>query len=650
MSLSFLAGLACLFLSSLPAARAQDTVQLLDINTNVWSYNDSGADLGTAWRDTSYLENPSWRAGVGLFGVEPTVPYPYPVPVRTPLVLGAGRMTYYFRTHFAVTQSPSGILVSGTAYVDDGAVFYVNGTEVGRVRLTNNPVHNTNRALVAIPEGVAVSFSVPSSALVQGDNVIAVEVHQNAVTSADVIFGLQLQATMAEAPRILTLNEPSDRTVPQGESTVLTVAGAGAPAPVYYWYHNGVFDPRGNGSALALNEVGAADAGAYHVVLSNFLGTATSRTAQVNVLLDTNAPAILYALGSNDLTRILLVFSEAPNFDQATDPFAYLLQFRDGSDSGLFVYSADLTDGTNVTLTTDARDPSVRYNVTLNGPIGDRFGNELPVGTTIPVASFINAVVPLAQSWRYEQSGTDLGTSWRGSAFNDSAWSSGPAPLDVIRFFPDSLPPFCRTGPPELPDNVGTCLLTLSNANSSAQLPAMYFRTKFNFSGDAAHTVLHLQALVDDGAVFYLNGVELCRVGMPGGPVAYTTFAARTVINATNETFDLSGAGLLQGENVLAVEVHQDGPTSPDLTFALRLDAIVPEIIAPRRQALIEAPRMAFNVAAGDVAISWTPAGGLLQAASEPIGPWSVVSPSHPPDRHSERANVARRFFRVLVP
>ncbi len=578
------------------------------------------------------------------------MPYPYPVPVRTSLVLGAGRQTYYFRTHFTVTQSPLGIIVAGTAYVDDGAVFYANGTEVARVRLANGPVSSTNRASVAIPEGVAFSFSVPSSALVMGDNIMAVEVHQNAVTSADAIFGLGLQATMTELPRILTVDEPADRTIPQGESSVLAVSGAGAPAPAYFWYHNGLRDLRGNGSALALNDVGAADAGTYFVVLSNAIGSVTSRVAQVNVLLDTNPPVILYALAANDPSRIMVRFNEAPVYEEASDSFAYALTFRDGSDSGIYVYSAEVADGTNVTLTTDARDPGLLYSVEVVGTLGDRFFNYIAVGTSIPVAAFTNTVVPLGQAWRYERSGTDLGTSWRANAFDDAAWSSGPAPLDVVRYFDNSPPPFCRDDLPDIFQAVGTCLLTLSNANNTAQLPSMYFRTRFNFTGAAAHSVLRVEALVDDGAVFYLNGVELSRVGMPAGAVSYSTLAGRTVVNAGYETLEMSGAGLLQGENVLAVEVHQDSPISPDLTFGLRLTAIVPDNVAQRRQALIEAPRMAFNLAAGDVAVSWTPTSGLLQASSEAIGPWSVISPSHPPSRHAEPANRARRFFRVFVP
>ena len=46
---------------------------------------------------------------------------------------------------------------------------------------------------------------------------------------------------------------------------------------------------------------------------------------------------------------------------------------------------------------------------------------------------------------------------------------------------------------------------------------------------------MNLTALVDDGAVIYLNGEEVRRIGMPDGPIQFGTFANRTVNNADFE-------------------------------------------------------------------------------------------------------------------
>ena len=57
----------------------------------------------------------------------------------------------------------------------------------------------------------------------------------------------------------------------------------------------------------------------------------------------------------------------------------------------------------------------------------------------------------------------------------------------------------------------GTPLVALSNAANTTLIPTIYFRTRFTFAGDAACSILCLQTIVNDGAVFYLDGVEKVR-------------------------------------------------------------------------------------------------------------------------------------------
>ena len=61
----------------------------------------------------------------------------------------------------------------------------------------------------------------------------------------------------------------------------------------------------------------------------------------------------------------------------------------------------------------------------------------------------------------------------------------------------------------------------------------------------------------DDGAVVYLNGVEVHRANMPGGAVSFTTAASTALGGADESTFfetALSPSALVEGTNVLAVE------------------------------------------------------------------------------------------------
>ena len=90
---------------------------------------------------------------------------------------------------------------------------------------------------------------------------------------------------------------------------------------------------------------------------------------------------------------------------------------------------------------------------------------------------------------------------------------------------------------------------------------------------------MYFSNYLDDGAVFYLNGVEIQRVGMPAGTISYATPASRSVGDATTpDTFIVSGpllTNLVVGTNVLAVEVHQVNATSSDIVFGSALRTIV---------------------------------------------------------------------------
>jgi hypothetical protein len=110
-----------------------------------------------------------------------------------------------------------------------------------------------------------------------------------------------------------------------------------------------------------------------------------------------------------------------------------------------------------------------------------------------------------------------------------------------------------------------------------------YFRTKFNYTGPLTGVTLRARIMLDDGAILYLNGNELPRIGVGSGANAYLLQANRTVGDASVETVDLPPNQLVNGENVLAVSVHQfspDGPQSPtvgssDVVWGMILDALV---------------------------------------------------------------------------
>lgn len=100
-----------------------------------------------------------------------------------------------------------------------------------------------------------------------------------------------------------------------------------------------------------------------------------------------------------------------------------------------------------------------------------------------------------------------------------------------------------------------------------------WFRTDFTFDGDPAATELHLECVLDDGAVVFLNGVEVLRENMPSGAVDASTLASSAVDAAAEVYADIDASALLVGDNVLAVQLHQAEAEDADLAFGCTLVA-----------------------------------------------------------------------------
>ena len=155
-------------------------------------------------------------------------------------------------------------------------------------------------------------------------------------------------------------------------------------------------------------------------------------------------------------------------------------------------------------------------------------------------------LVATGSTWLYVDDGSDLGTDWRESDYDDSNWSSGPAQLG----FGD-----------------GDEATTLASGHIT-----YYFRHHFNLENVGNIVGLSLEILRDDGAVVYLNGTEVYRTNMPTGTITANTFAAGAI--ETNEFFvhEFDASALQEGNNVVAVEVHQASLTSSDVSFDFSLE------------------------------------------------------------------------------
>ncbi|MHA3770035.1 Ig-like domain-containing protein [Verrucomicrobiota bacterium sgz303538] len=163
-------------------------------------------------------------------------------------------------------------------------------------------------------------------------------------------------------------------------------------------------------------------------------------------------------------------------------------------------------------------------------------------------------LVPVGSTWKYLDNGTNQGTAWRAASFNDGAWASGPAELGY--------------------GDGDEATVVSYGPNSSARYTTTYFRYSFSVANPAAFVSLKLRLLRDDGAVVYLNGVEVRRDNMPTGTITSTTLASTALSAPAEDTFyetSIATTNLVAGTNVLAVEVHQANGTSTDVSFDLEL-------------------------------------------------------------------------------
>ena len=163
-------------------------------------------------------------------------------------------------------------------------------------------------------------------------------------------------------------------------------------------------------------------------------------------------------------------------------------------------------------------------------------------------------LIPEKAAWNYNDSGIDLGAESSPSSFDDAAWSREHAVLGYGN---------------------GDETTTLSfGANAANKNITTYFRKKFMVEDTAGRTALQLQLKRDDGAVVYINGIEVYRNNMPQGPITNTSLAINFVEGGEEDVFvtsNLDKSVLVIGENTIAVEIHQNTATSTDLRFDLSL-------------------------------------------------------------------------------
>ncbi len=207
------------------------------------------------------------------------------------------------------------------------------------------------------------------------------------------------------------------------------------------------------------------------------------------------------------------------------------------------------------TTTLDARELRAGTNVIAvevhqfgNGSTDLGFDLALSATPDLP-AEFIAG----GATWIYRDTGLAPPSDWKTTAFADAAWSSGPARLGYG-------------------DTQATAVGYGGDAANRHR--TTWFRHTFTVADATLFDALRLELQRDDGAVVYLNGVEILRDNLPSSAITPTTLATASVGGAGEtawNVFIVPATALVSGANTVAIELHQSAPDSSDLGLDVRL-------------------------------------------------------------------------------
>lgn len=486
---------------------------------STWRYDESGEMPAANWAAPEF-DDAAWPTGQGALYAERAGDDLEP-PFGKRLELGA--VTYYFRQTFDFDGDPEAMSLALQTFYDDGLIVYLNGVEVFREQMPEGTPTSATLASQSIgdPE-LSDPIVIPAQALVQGSNVLAVEVHQSSAGSSDMAFGVTLNGTEAARPKV-----------------------AGSPL-------------------LAFNEIAAFDAEMFQVELVNLTDSALEVGGYQIRSTTMDAAPFLLPSASVPVGGLIAYSSEQLGFTPADNDRLFLfepsgeklqdargvtgrLRGRLAGYSDAWLYPTEPTFGAaNIAAIED----SIVINEIMYHP--------WPI-SEIPAKEAVTALQPLIEfgdEWRYNDGFSELAAGWQNMLH--SQWTSAPGPLG----FDNS--------------NLAIPIATeLPSPNTLDPRPSTYYFEKdFNVAaGDLADIAgLKLTHFIDDGAVFYLNGTEVLRYNMPDGVIEATTLATSGGDAEEVESPVLPADLLVAGTNRISVEVHQSSVGSSDYTFGCKVE------------------------------------------------------------------------------
>jgi hypothetical protein len=225
-----------LFIISISNAQVDHWEMIFDPGISTNYYADT-ASLTSDWNTLAYVPGASWKTGICAIGYGPSI-NTCSICTKIP-----SPNTIYARTKFTVADTAD--IASLVLYIDysDGIVAYINGVEVARenLGLPGSPTtpkqkadathllgSYTNEAYT----GLTISKEMMDSAVHNGENVLCVELHNDAVQVNDEMFYAYLYAGMKNPGSVYNISYPFFPFPAQIDSTKLPIVLLDVPAGI----------------------------------------------------------------------------------------------------------------------------------------------------------------------------------------------------------------------------------------------------------------------------------------------------------------------------------------------------------------------------------------------------------------------------------
>ena len=178
-------------------------------------------------------------------------------------------------------------------------------------------------------------------------------------------------------------------------------------------------------------------------------------------------------------------------------------------------------------------------------------GFDMSVDFELPPLAPAAYPLPKGSEWSYLDNGTNQNTAWSAVAFDNTAWTKGHAPLG----YGDPMNTVISYGP-----------------DSANKYITSYFSRDIQINTAELTDMVNFGLRRDDGAVVYVNGVEVFRDNMPAGAVDYLTHSANIVDAADEKRYyihQVPKTAFTDGINRISVEMHNRDQSSSDIGFDL---------------------------------------------------------------------------------